>query len=302
MKKLFISAALLCSGFLAYAQLVNVSSVEKVTLPEGVSAVTATISPDGGYVVLDQVAKPGIFKLDLASKAISTISETGSNFGLKIANDNQTVVYRESSFDKNRMRKVALKSANLATGVKSTIVKATRDLQGFAVSGETVMALNSGKLATKSFGATKTVAPVVSIDKGRMMVTVDGKTSVVAPQGTECQSYLWPSISPDGTKIAYYLARHGAYVCNLDGSNPVYLGSIRAPRWYDNNTVVGMNDQDNGHVVTSSQVIAVAADASMSQILTDASAKAMYPSVNADGSKIACTTPSGELYIININK
>lgn len=53
MKKLFISALLLCSGFMAYAQLVKVSSIEKVTLPEGVSAVTATMSPDGGYVVID---------------------------------------------------------------------------------------------------------------------------------------------------------------------------------------------------------------------------------------------------------
>ncbi|MBQ1932136.1 MAG: PD40 domain-containing protein [Muribaculaceae bacterium] len=302
MKKLFISALLLCSGFMAYAQLVKVSSIEKVTLPEGVSAVTATMSPDGGYVVIDQAAKAGIYKVDLATAEIATISETGSNFELKIADDNKTVVYRESSIDKNRMRKVALMSANIATGVKQVVVQPSRDLQGFAVEGATVLAMNKGQLSTRTFGGAKKVAPVVSIDHGRMMLTVNGETKVIAPQGTESQSYLWPSISPDGTRIAYYLGRNGAYVCNLDGSNPVYLGLIRAPRWLDNNTVVGMHDKDNGHAVVSSQIIAVAADGSVSQILTDKEVIAVCPSVNADGSKIAFTTPHGELHIINVNK
>lgn len=303
MKKLFISALLLCSGFMAYAQLVNVASIEKVTLPQGVSAISATMSPDGGYVVIDQASKAGIYKVDLATAEIATISETGSNFELKIADDNKTVIYRENSIDANRMRKVALMSANIATGAKQMVVQPSRDLQGFAVEGATVLAMNKGKLATKTFnGAAKTVAPVVSIDRGRMMLTVNGETKVVAPQGTESQSYLWPSVSPDGTRIAYYLGRNGAYVCNLDGSNPVYLGLIRAPRWLDNNTVVGMHDIDNGHTVISSQIIAVAADGSVSQILTDKEVIAVCPSVNADGSKIAFTTPHGELHIININK
>lgn len=278
------------------------ASIEKVTLPEGVSAVTATMSPDGGYVVIDQAAKTGIYKVDLASSQVATISETGSNFELKIADDNKTVIYRENKFGADKLRKVALMSANVATGAKQMVVQPTRDLQGFAVAGQTVMAMNNGKLSTKSFGATKTVAPVVSIDKGRMMLTVNGETKVIAPQGTESQSYLWPSISPDGTKIAYYLARRGAFVCNIDGSNPVFLGVIRAPRWVDNNTVVGMHDIDNGHAVISSQIIAVAADGSVSQILTDKEIIAVCPSVNADGSKIAFTTPHGELHIINVTK
>jgi len=298
MKKIILSAMLLGASLIGYAQL-NVASIEKVTLPEGVTASQATISPDGSFVVLSIAEKEGIQKLDLATSALTTVSNTGNMFDLKIA-DNGTVIFRESK-TVNKLRQTALKAVNVA-GIESTVVPFTRDLQGFAVEGETVMAMNKGQFTTKSFGATKTVAPVASIDHGRMVITVNGESKVVAPQGTESQSYLWPSVSPDGTRVVYYLGRKGAYVCNIDGSNPVFLGGIRAPRWYDNNTVVGMNDQDNGEYVYASKIVAVKADGSFSQMLTDDASMAMYPSVTTDGAKIAFTTPAGELYIINLTK
>lgn len=298
MKKVILSAMLLGASLFGYAQM-NVASIEKVALPEGVSAIQATISPDGNFVVLSQAEKEGLQKFDLTTSAISTVSNTGNMFDLKIA-DNGTVIFRESK-TVNKLRQTALKAVTVA-GVESTVVPFTRDLQGFAVEGSTVMAMNNGKLSTKAFGETKTVAPVASIDHGRMVITVNGESKVVAPQGTESQSYLWPSVSPDGTRVVYYLARYGAYVCNIDGSNPVFLGGVRAPRWYDNNTVVGMNDQDNGHVVTSSKIVAIQADGSFSQMLTDDASMAMYPTVSNDGSKIAFTNTNGELFIINITK
>lgn len=302
MKKLFISAMMLCAGIFSYAQL-NVASIEKVQLPEGVTANKATISPDGSYVVLSQYQKEGLHKLDLATLNVTKIAENGSTFGLQISEDGQQVIYREVSYDKG-LRKTALKSANLVTGKKATLVKATRNLQGFEVRGAQVLAMNKGKLVAKSIteGSKDLVAPVASIDGGQLFVTVNGKTSNISPQGTYGQSYLWPSISPDGTKVVYYLARKGAYVCNIDGTNPVFLGGIRAPRWYGNNTIVGMNDKDNGEFVTSSKIVAVAIDGTKGQNLTEDASMAMFPSVSADGSKIAYSTPNGELYIINLSK
>lgn len=302
MKKVFISAMLLCAATFGYAQL-NVASVEKVALPQGVTANKATISPDGSYVVLSQYQKEGLHKLDLATKNVTMIAENGSATDLLISEDGSQVIFREISYDKG-LRKAALKSMNLATGKQATLVKATRNLQGFAVKGATVLAMNKGKLAAKSItgGSKDLTAPVASIDGGQLFVTVNGQTKNISPQGTYGQSYLWPSVSPDGTKVVYYLARSGAYVCNIDGSNPVFLGGIRAPRWYDNNTVVGMNDEDNGEFVTASKIVAVSADGKMGQNLTEDASMAMFPSVSADGSKIAYSTPAGELYIINISK
>ncbi|MBR3830949.1 MAG: hypothetical protein IKJ52_06825, partial [Muribaculaceae bacterium] len=92
MKKIFISAMLLCSSVLGFAQLVEIQSIDKIDLPEGVSVNQATISPDGSFVVFSQNAKGGLHKMDLASKEINMISANGNSFDLKIAADG-TVVF-----------------------------------------------------------------------------------------------------------------------------------------------------------------------------------------------------------------
>ena len=303
MRKLIVSALLLSAGIYGFAQL-KVASIEKVTLPEGVTINTATMSPDGSYIAITQNEKGGIHKLDLSTKSITTISETGHGYGLTISNDGQQVIFRENTIGTDHLRRTALKSANIATGRTSTLIKATRDLQGVAINDNAIMTINKGQLSTKalSTGAKAVATPVASIDKGRLMVTVNGKTTNISPQGSECKSYLWPSVSPDGTRVCYYLSGVGCYVCNLDGSNPVYLGKVRAAQWYDNATVVGMNDQDNGEIVTSSKIVAAKADGTSGQNLTEDASMAMYPTVSLDGSRISYSTPAGELYIINIAK
>ncbi|MCD8294077.1 MAG: hypothetical protein LUE27_02355 [Clostridia bacterium] len=303
MKKFFISALLLGAGICAWAQLVEVSAVSKVDLPQGALAYVSTISPDGSFVVLSDMGTPGLVKLDLASGETASISSTGTSTGLKISDDGSTILFRDGSFS-DKLRYTSLKSVNTKTGAETTIVSPSRDLNGFSISGSTVTAVEKGKVTTKGIGGVKTLvsAPVASIYLGQLYVTIDGNTELISPQGTEGQSYLWPSISPNGTKVLYYLVSDGCYVCNLDGSDPVLLGWLRAACWLDDNTVVGMQDYDGEYSVASSCLIAAAIDGSATQQLTDDSVKAMFPSASADGKKISFTTPEGELYVMDINK
>ena len=300
MKKVLLSAVLLCSGVLGYAQLLNVQSIEKIALPQGVTINKATISPEGDFVVMAQNEKSGIHRLDLTTKAVTTISESGIMHNVKISRDGSTVVYREPRVNANRMRQIALKSFDLKRGVEATVVPYSRDLQGVAIIDNNIVAVNSEKITTKSIngGESKVTMPVASIRYGQLCI--DGK--VISPQGTTGNSYMWPSVSPDGTRVLYYLASSGCYIANIDGSNPVYLGSLHAPLWYDNNTVVGMYDRDNGHEIYASRLIAVSADGKVKQNITEDASLALFPSVNEVGSKIAYTTPAGELFIINITR
>ena len=293
MKKILISAMLLCSSVLGFAQLVEIQSVDKIDLPEGVSVNQATISPDGSFVVFSQNTKGGLHKMDLASKEINMISANGNSFDLKIAADG-TVVFRESRTAENKLRYTSLKAVD-ARGVETTLVAPTRDLNGFAVNGTNVMTVDNNKVEAKSLnGGAAVQMPVASIRYGQLCI--DGK--VISPNGQEGASYLWPSISPNGTKVCYYLATKGCYVANIDGSDPVFVGAIRAAKWLNDLTVVGMHDIDDGSVVTSSKLVVASIDGKTAQDITVKESLAMFPSTN--GKRIAYSTPMGDLFIINL--
>ena len=97
--------------------------------------------------------------------------------------------------------------------------------------------------------------------------------------------------------MLFYVSGVGAYVCNLNGSNLQYLGhNVRAPKWYNDNIVIGMNDRDNGEIVISSEIVAVSLSG-QTQVLTSG-INAMYP-YPCNG-KIVCSGLAGETYMINI--
>ena len=297
MRKLLFALALGLS-MSAMGQVLNVTSIEKVNLPD--KAAVAAISPQGDYLLLTSATNQGLTKLDLTSGQTQVLSNAPSaGHNVKISPDGQTVVYREGSFNNKHLRLSSLKSVNLVTGSSQVLVKPTRDLQGYAASATTVGAVNKGKFSKKAIGNAKAQnLPVLSIDKGKLMVTVDGKTRNLSPNGNDF-SYLWPSLSPDGTKVLYYLAAHGTYVCDLDGSNARKVGKMRAPVWYDDNTIVGMMDLDDGEFIYASTIVAATLDG-VTQTLTGDETIAMYP--HAANGKIAFSTPAGEAYIIQVTK
>ena len=297
MRKLLFALAL---GFSmsAMGQVLHVTSIDKVNLPE--QAAVAAISPQGDYLLLTSATNQGLTKLDLATnqtQVLSTAASAGHN--VKISPDGQTVVYREGSFNEKHLRLSSLKSVNLATGASQVLVKPTRDLQGYAVDATSAGVVNKGKYSNKAIGTAKAQkVPVLSIKKGQLMITVNGKTRQLSPNGTQ-YSYMWASLSPDGTKVLFYQAAHGTYVCNLDGSNVRKVGKMRAPVWYDDNTIVGMMDLDDGEFIYASTIVAATLDGT-TQTLTGDATIAMYP--HAAAGKIAFSTPAGEAYIINVTK
>ena len=92
MRKILFALAL---GFSlsAMAQVMNVTSIEKVNLPE--QAAVAAISPQGDYLLLTSATNQGLTKYDLASgqtQVLSTAPSAGHN--VKISPNGQTVVFQ----------------------------------------------------------------------------------------------------------------------------------------------------------------------------------------------------------------
>lgn len=300
MKKVLLALAL-CVSFSGMAQLVNVTSIDKVNIPENAANKVAAISPQGDYILLTTDYNCGLTKLDLATGATQVITQAqGAGHDAQISADGTTVVYRERSANKKHLQMKGVKTKNLLTGAEQQLVKPTRDLEGVAIDGNTAVAVNGGKIAKKAIAAGKAQvnAPVLSTKNYVMHISQGGKTRVLAPKGTSYR-YIWASLSPDASKVLFVCSGNGAYVCNLDGSGLISLGNYRAPKWMGNDMVVAMDCKDNGEVFTSSEVVVLDLSGGK-QVLTGDDVIAMYP-LPADG-KIAFSTPTGEAYVINFSK
>ncbi|MFC2474797.1 MAG: hypothetical protein ACFNT8_02920 [Prevotella sp.] len=301
MKHLLLTMAL-CLPIAVSAQVLSVKSVEKVPIPVDADNAVAAISPGGDYILLTTSTHRGLKKFDLATGETTTLTEAeGAGYGTTVTADGKTIVYRETSFTPQHLKMTALKSISTVTGAKRELAPAQRMLQGYRLDGNAAAVISKGKMRVRSLNGAKIVAtpPTLSLTQNhQMQLTRNGKTTLLAPNGKNVR-YIWPSLSPDGTKVLYYVSGVGCFVCDLNGNNVKPMGQLRAAKWYDNTTIVGMNDQDNGEYVTSSSIIAKTLSGA-EQKLTSDEIIAQYPQVSPSSRKIAFETPAGEAYIINL--
>ena len=300
-KVLLAFAATLTVG--GWAQVFNVASLVPVALPPDVGSKVVAVSGQGDFLLLTADDNSGLTKLDLSTGKTQNITRAaGAGYDARVSPDGKRVVYRENSFTSGHLRMVSLRSINLGSGQSRELVAPTRNLQGVGINNQAALPVTRGQVTAKGFeGKVSDKSGVVlSINNRQLMISRNGKTRNLSPNGKD-KSYLWPSLSPDGTKILYYVGAEGAFVCNLDGSNVKPLGMMRAPQWWDDATVVGMYDQDDGEFVYASRIVATNLKGDK-QSLTPDSLIAMYPKVSAQAGKIAFSTPDGKAYIINVTK
>ena len=276
MKKIFLSLALAIS-MMASAQVFEVGQLTKLNTPTDTDVKVAGVSADGSYVLITNGSNHGLRRYDVATGKTTTITTAaGAGYNVQISNDGQEIVYRETKFDKQGLRKNDVIRLNLATAKTATVAKAQRDASA--------MVTSSAKQS-------------VSIQDRLMVVNRNGKNIVVAPNGKHL-SYIWASISPDGTKLCYYVCGNGCWVSNIDGSNKQYIAhACRAAQWYDNNTIVAMADEDDGHFMTASRIVAYTLDGKM-QVLTNDSMIAIEP--YAANGAVVFSTLDGEVYMLNV--
>lgn len=301
MKKILLLCALAIPMCLA-AQKLSVQSVQKITVPAQADTKIAGISPDGQFILLTTGTNQGLQKFDIATKKMTTLSNAeGAGYNVKISDDGKNVVYRETTIGNDKMRYYKLLSKNIEKNTKKTIISKTRDLESFSIQGNTVVAVNNKQIKKVNIGtvATQAELPVLSIKDRQLMISRNGKSEILSPNGTN-ESYLWPSVSPDGTKICYYVGGTGTFVANIDGTNAKLVArGLRAAKWYNNAIIVAMADKDNGEFVTESRIVACTLDGNQ-QVLTNNNVIAMYPYACEKSKVIVFSTDNGEIYLLNL--
>ncbi|MBQ9340441.1 MAG: PD40 domain-containing protein [Paludibacteraceae bacterium] len=280
MKKLIFLAGLAMAA-IASAQVLNVEAPVQLNAPAG-DVKVAGISADGSTLLLTTSSNVGLRRYDMATGEMTTLSEAaGAGYRAQISADGKTVTFREKSVGKDKMMRTELKQSVIGQRKAKVLVRPTRDMRLISVS-QTLEA----------------VRPTATIENRQLVVTIGGVSTVISPCGQD-KSYIWPSISPDGQRVLFYVSGKGAYVSDLAGKNVVYLGhDLRAPQWYNNEVVIGMNDRDNGEVIVSSEIIAVNMQGTR-QVLTNG-INAMYP--YAANGAIVCSGFQGETYLIKVTK
>lgn len=277
MKKSMLFVAALLFGMAAEAQVLEVVSMQQLTSPSAVDVKVAGISPAGDYVLLTTGSNKGLQRYDVATKQVTVLSDAeGAGYNVQINANGQEVVYRETTVGKDQLRRSNIVRKDFAKQRRNVIARGQRDMS---------------KMATSDAKAT------VTINDRLIVLTQNGQSATLAPNGNN-KSYIWPSISPDGSKLCYYVCGEGCYVSNIDGTQPQFIAhNCRAAKWYDNNTLVGMADEDDGEFITASAIVAYTLDG-RSQVLTDKSMIAMYPAVAQN--IIVFATEEGSTYMLNI--
>ena len=262
---------------MASAQVFEVGQLTKLNTPTDTDVKVAGVSPDGSYVLITNGSNHGLRRYDVATGQTTTITTAdGAGFNVQISKDGQEVVYREVTVGQDQLRRNNVIRLDMATAKTSTIAKAKRDMMAMATTGANVS---------------------VSINDRKIVLNKNGKNIVLAPNGSH-ESYIWPSVSPDGTKLCYYVCGVGCYVSNIDGTQARFIArDCRAAQWYDNNTLVAMADKDNGHFVTESAIVAYTLDGKQ-QVLTYKTMIAMFPYVANNA--IVFSTDEGETYMLNV--
>jgi hypothetical protein len=127
----------------------------------------------------------------------------------------------------------------------------------------------------------------------------NGEKRIIKPGGEG--SYIWVSLSPDKTRILYYLVGEGTGICDLEGKKQASTGNLHAPKWLNNEIVIGMDDRDDGHRILSSEIVAwVYSDDRKITLTSTGNRNEMYPYPFAEGEKIACTSTDGEIFLMSI--
>lgn len=278
MKKSFLLIGLVIS-MMASAQVLNVKSVQQLSVPTG-DVQVAGISQDGSYILLTSNSHTGLIKYTLATGEQEVLSTApGAGYNVAIANDGQSVVFREKIVRQDKSVEQKLVRRDIVRKMDNTLVNSTRNARQLTVANQL-----------------QAQRPTVSIEDQQLVLTIGGNAQVISPCGTD-KSYIWPSVSPDAQHILFYVCGRGAFVCDINGNNVRFLGrDIRAPKWYNNSVVIGMNDKDNGEVTTSSEIVAINLQG-RTQVLTNG-INAMYP--YACSGKIVCSGFNGETYLITV--
>lgn len=280
---------LMLTAAVLFAQ-VGVTEVEALDL--GTNTIQPVFSENGQYLVFNAIEGGSAY--NLGTKKITRFAESAFDYSMDSENN---IRYRMDSFvDGRRMNSVMF--YDLKDNKTTTIIDKKRLDVVPKVTDHGVFYIENDVLKTDNTLAKSVSKPVVfSYDRSLLLYTY-GTAKTLMPAGEE-KFYIWPSVSPDNSMIAF-VDINDLYVSDLNGNILFSIEEARAPKWSpDGKWIAFMRDSDDGHVFVSSDIYVVKVSDQSVYKLTDTEDRIeMNPSWSPDGKKIVCEDAKNDEILI----
>ncbi len=286
---------------------------QNVTVIEDIALTTAkvgafyypTVSPDGTSLLFSSENYKGLWSKNLSTgKIIKITNANGAGFEPGFSAVSKEILFREDKFIKGK-RFTSLLSYDITSKKSVVVEEGVRDLKicrdnsnafkNYVRGTEVRTTLRQGMMQ-------KTSAPerVVFIQDSKIALSENNVTKLIQPLGEG--NYIWPSLSPDKTKLLFTLAGRGTYVSNLDGTILNKVGYANYPSWSpDGNWILFMKDIDNGEIIISSDIyIANIKTGKYFNLTLQRDNIELYPKWGATNSEIYYNTDNGQIRKIKL--
>lgn len=271
MKQLFLAASL------AVSMAASAANPQPIALEQG--AFHPVLSPDGSTILFSTPDHQGLKALDRTSGSVTLIDEgVSAGFDPVFSADGSRVYYRTASMHDGLLYR-DIRSYAMTTGRMEVVAEPSRrDLNLRAIDSPRYAYATYRSIAVCTDGAVRTISPL-----------------------PDAHSYLWASLSADGSELAFSEPFTGVYVSSAAGEAPRRLlskGDFVC--WAGPHTLVAVVSHDDGYVVTESYLVAIDTITGASTRLTDADMLVGEATAAASG-EVIFTDLDGHLYSLNIN-
>lgn len=296
----------LCTGI--SAQQVSVLETKKLTdAQKDGTFYFPKMSPAGDRVYFTGENFRGISYYDMGSGQILQVTDQpGAGYNFSVSKDGSAIVYRTSREGADgQARRQQIIEKNIQSNEEIIIAEGDNLTTPLSVSENAVTYAHENNFQVASASAELSqrpavpAGPVVNSGDDCMMLYINGQTKKLAPLGAG--SYIWTSVSPDGTRLLFTVAGKGTYISDLQGKILTELGYANAPVWSpDGKYIAYMVDKDNGTNYTSSDIYVVSSSGENRQKLTDtANIIEMYPQWG-DSSHLLFHSDDGSIYSMKL--
>lgn len=264
-------------------------------------------SPDGEKILFTEFGYKGLWLYDLKEKALIQLNDyPGAGYEPAFTVDGKQVVFRVDEYRDNRkysslaIQAIGEKKANfMIRNVRrlSLPVLLTNRTLIYRKDRDVCVYNFESKMETQS----ATVQGIYGyVENQKIILIEDGIRRELAP--LPFRDYIWFSLSPDNTKMVFTVVGGDTYVTDTAGNILKVIENANAPQWSpDGKWILFMRDEDDGHVITASEIWAYHLEKNRKiQITATEDIHEMYPVWSPGMNQIAYQTDSGNIKVASV--